>query len=189
MAGKRQPIDLLVKKGSKHLTKAEITERENRELVAAADNIAAPKWLSAKQKRRFYEIAAELIKMEILSNLDCEALGRLVVAEQQYQDITDEISKQPLLTESKEVRKPTAADDPAEIAQDGLIHYTRKTVNAIRADLLIQQDRLWKQCRQGAADFGLTIAHRCRIVAPTAREEEKTNKFAAFIKTRPEADE
>ena len=32
MAGQRQPIELLKAKGKKHLTKAEIAERENNEI-------------------------------------------------------------------------------------------------------------------------------------------------------------
>ena len=91
MAGKRQPTALVVAKGKKHLTKAEIKDRENRELIAAADNIAPPSWLKADQKKRFNALAAELLKMGIFANVDCEALGRLVVAEQQYVQITEEL--------------------------------------------------------------------------------------------------
>ena len=64
---------------------------------------------------------------------------------------------------------------------------TRMVVNEERAALTQQQDRLWKQCRQGATDFGLTIAGRCRLVAPKAKEEKPENKFAKYAKGRAEA--
>lgn len=183
MAGKRQPTALVVAKGKKHLTKAEIKDRENRELIAAADNIAPPSWLKAPQKKRFNALAAELLKMGIFANVDCEALARLVVAEQQYIEITAELDKQPITNKRKIPRKPTPDDDPDKIV-DGYIWDTVLIVNQERNDLLIQQDRAWKQCRQGAADFGLSVAQRCRIVAPTAKEAAKTNKFEKFRKEK-----
>lgn len=115
--------------------------------------------------------------------MDCEALGRLVVAEQQYVQITAELDKQPITYTRKIPRKPTPADDPDNIV-DGFIWDDALIVNQERNDLLIQQDRAWKQCRQGAADFGLSVAQRCRIVAPTAKEAAKTNKFEKFRKEK-----
>lgn len=188
MAGKRQPTAVVVAKGKKHLTKAEIKDRENRELVAAADNIAPPSWLSKAQKQRFNALAAELLKMEVLANVDCEALGRLVAAESQYIQITKELEKQPITFTAKVPRKPTVDDNPDKIV-DGSVWEERQIVNQERNDLLIQQDRAWKQCRQGAADFGLSIAQRCRIVAPTAKEAAKTNKFEKFRKDKAAAGE
>ena len=40
-------------------------------------------------------------------------------------------------------------------------------------DILIQQDKLFKQCRQTATDLGLTITSRCKIVLPKTKEEKK----------------
>ena len=39
MAGQRQPTDLVVMKGKKHLTKAEIEARKNAEVVAPNDKV------------------------------------------------------------------------------------------------------------------------------------------------------
>ena len=52
-------------------------------------------------------------------------------------------------------------------------------VNTEVERLALLQDRYYKQCRQGAADFGLTISSRCRLVVPKA-EEKPQNKFAKF---------
>lgn len=51
MAGQRQPIALVQAKGKKHLTKAEIEERQRTEVKAAADKVTAPQYLSQTQKK------------------------------------------------------------------------------------------------------------------------------------------
>ena len=57
----------------------------------------------------------------------------------------------------------------------------RQVVNSTVERLALLQDRYFKQCRQGAADFGLTVSSRCRLVVPKAdKETPKENKFAKF---------
>ena len=41
----RQPTDLVVMKGKKHLTKAEIEARKNAEVVAPNDKVKPPAWV------------------------------------------------------------------------------------------------------------------------------------------------
>ena len=53
MAGARQPIQLVMAKGAKHLTKKEIEERVSSEVQPCTDGIAAPSYLTAKQKKQF----------------------------------------------------------------------------------------------------------------------------------------
>lgn len=84
MSGKRQPIELVKQKGKKHLTKAEIALREAQELHPDADKVAPPGWLDKAQKKRFKELAAQLVALKIMTNLDCEALARLIKAESDY---------------------------------------------------------------------------------------------------------
>ena len=187
MAGKKEPIALVVAKGKKHLTKAEIALREAQELHPDADNVAPPKWLDTKQKKRFKELAAQLIDLKIMTNLDCEALARLVKAESDYIAISKAIDAMPLLVERRQYElgpdhKPMEDPETGE-----KIVVIRMVVNEERAALTQQQDRLWKQCRQGATDFGLTIAGRCRLVAPKAKEEKPENKFLKYAKGRVEA--
>ena len=57
-----------------------------------------------------------------------------------------------------------------------------EVVNGERERLMIIQDRCFKQCRQSAADFGLTVSSRCRLVVPKPAEEKKENKFAKFAR-------
>lgn len=49
MAGQRLPIEVVQARGSKHLTKAEIQERQEREIKPITDDIIAPSYLTKKQ--------------------------------------------------------------------------------------------------------------------------------------------
>lgn len=93
MARPRQPTDLLLLKGTKHLTKAEIEKRKSSEVKAPADKVEAPSYLPKNLQEEFNRIAAELINIEIMSNLDIEALARFVVAEYQYQKVVKKAIK------------------------------------------------------------------------------------------------
>lgn len=85
MARPRQPIELVLAKGKKHLTKKEIAERKANEVKANYDKVIAPDYLPQTLKDEFYRLANELIDINIMSNLDCEALSRFIVSEHQYQ--------------------------------------------------------------------------------------------------------
>ncbi len=175
MAGQRQPIELLQAKGKKHLTKAEIEARQKTEIHAANDNIKPPKWLTAKQKTKFKKIVAELLAIDLVTNLDVDALARLIISQDQYIEITQEIKKMPVLVE---LQMPTGKKD----GFGNEIFESRTVVNSERERLMIIQDRCFKQCRQSAADFGLTVSSRCRLAVPKPPEETKENKFAKFAR-------
>lgn len=170
MAGQRQPIDLLQAKGKKHLTKAEIAERERTEVKAPADKVTAPAYLTAEQKKTFKKIAKELQKIGIVANLDVDALARLVVAQSKYIAVTEELNRQPLMVE---IEQDTGRKD----ANGEPIFEKAEVVNGQVERLAIMQDRFYRQCRQGAADFGMTVSSRCRLVVPTQNEPKKENKF------------
>ena len=87
MARPRQPVDLLLVKGKKNLTKKEIAERRAKEVKAPNDNIHAPSYLPKNLKKEFDRIAQELTDIKIMTNLDCEALARFVTSEYNYQRV------------------------------------------------------------------------------------------------------
>lgn len=93
MAGSKQPIDLLLAKGKKHLTKKEIEKRKSQEVKAANDKVEAPSYLPENLKKEFNRIAEELINIKIMSNLDVEALARFIIAEYQYQKVVKKAIK------------------------------------------------------------------------------------------------
>lgn len=64
----REPIDLILAKGKKHLTKEEIENRRNSEIdVSNYKDVKAPSYLSKKQKNEFAEIATKLVDIGIMS--------------------------------------------------------------------------------------------------------------------------
>lgn len=154
MARPRQPVELVIAKGKKHLSKAEIKERRESELQPIADEIVAPSYLTKKQRDEFYKISEQLKKLKIMGETDVDALARYIVSRDLYVKLT------------KQLRK-------AEILQNPL------TLDSYMKN----QDRAFKQCRSSAMDLGLTISSRCRLVVPKINEEQpKQNKFSKFKK-------
>ena len=92
MAGygkQREPIDLIIAKGKKHLTKEEIAERRNSEInIDDYKNVKAPSYLSKKQKNEFTEIATKLVDIGIMSELDEDCLARYLIAKDNYLKFT-----------------------------------------------------------------------------------------------------
>lgn len=171
MAGQRQPIELVVARGKKHLTKAEIEERQRTEVKAPADKVTAPSYLTPEQKKTFKKIVKELRTIDLISNLDVDALARLVIAQSKYIAVTEELNRQPLMVT---VQVPTGRKDE----EGNPILKDMEVVNSQVERLMLMQDRCFKQCRQGAADFGLTVSSRCRLVVPKAEKEPaEKNKF------------
>ena len=149
MAGPRQPTALLELRGKKHFTKAELEERKNNEVSADSDNIVPPDYLTKKQAGEFLALADELKRCEIMSNLDCDALARFVVARDDY------------------------------AAYVKLVRSIRKDVYNLlaleKADKLKRGAFL--DCNTAAKELGMTISSRCKLVVPKAKEEPRPNKF------------
>ena len=103
MARPRQPIDLIVAKGKKHLSKAEIEERRKQEIKASDDNIEAPSYLPNNLKEEFNKIAYELQRINIMTNLDVDTLARFVISKTMYLKLTSEIMKDTTLLQDVKV--------------------------------------------------------------------------------------
>ncbi|WP_072587231.1 phage terminase small subunit P27 family [Clostridium sporogenes] len=95
MARPRQPADLLLVKGKKHLTKAEIEDRKSKEVKAPSDKVKAPSYLPADLKKEFNKIAKELKEIGIITNLDIDALARFIIAKKMYLELTKQILEKP----------------------------------------------------------------------------------------------
>lgn len=91
MAGQRQPIDLLLIKGNKNLTKKEIEFRKATEVKAPSDKVKPPAYLPSNLKREFKKIANELMQIGIISNLDVDALARFLIAKNMYVKISNRL--------------------------------------------------------------------------------------------------
>ena len=152
MAGARQPTALVELKGKKHFTKAELEERKNAEVNADTDNIVPPDYLTEKQAGEFFALANELKRCEIMTNLDCDALARFIVARSDYADYV------------KLMRSiPKTVDNLQELKE---------------ADKLKRGAFL--DCNTAAKELGMTISSRCKLVVPKKEESKPINKFAVI---------
>ena len=153
MAGRyKEPVSLVIAKGKKHLTKDEIERRRKEELNVPSDAIEAPAYLTKTQKKAFDEIAQMLIGLEIMTNLDCDALASYIVARDGW------------VNAGKQLRKKEVKENPKLINQWSLI-----------------ESRYRKDMRTAATDLGLTNTSRGKIVAPiTEAPTPPENKFAVF---------
>lgn len=172
MGGQRLPLEVVQARGSKHLTKAEIKERQEREIKPITDNIIAPAYLTKKQKNEFYTISEQLQKLKIMGETDVDALARYIIAQNFYTDTIKAIRNLP-----KEKPKKEEFSNVSEYYSNLEIWYTRGAI------LDRRQERYFKQCRSSANDLGLSISSRCKLVVPeTKPETPKENKFKQFEK-------
>lgn len=155
MAGQRQPIELVLAKGNKHLTKAEIEERKRSEVKPITDDISPPSYLGTKkQKEEFNQIVNQLMKLKILGETDVDTLARYILSRDLYVNLT------------KQIRKKKILEDPILLDK-----------------YMKNQDRAFRQCDICAKALGLTISSRCRLVVPETKQEvPKENKFKKFEK-------
>lgn len=136
----KQPLSVIQGKGkSKHLTKADIKERQEQEnsMKGYTDKIEPPKYLTAAQKSEFETLAKELIRLEIFNNLDVDNLARYLDSRDQYIKIV------------KLLRSTKPEED------------FKKYANVQRTKNL-----LFNECRSAASDLGLTITTRLKLVIP-----------------------
>lgn len=144
---KRQPLSVIQGKGrSNHITKSEARERKKQEEWAKGfdDKIEPPKYLLASQKKEFTRIADELLRLEIFSNLDVDALARYVDSKHEYEKVT------------RSLRKTRPTEDNIEM------------YSALR----INRNTFYNECRAAASDLGLTITSRLKLVIPKVEEKE-----------------
>lgn len=164
MAGrKKQPLAVIQGKGrSNHITKAEMKEREAQEkaLKGFTDRIEPPSYLTAKQKRNFEEISSELIRLNIFSNLDVDALARYIDSRDMYIQLVREIKKiKPTytITLEDESKRTVANDDYPKMIRS--------------------KNTLFTECRAAASDLGLSITSRLKLVLPKTDEEKPKSEF------------
>lgn len=162
MPGPRQPTDLIVARGKKHLSKAEEAERRSREArVEAPKTAKPPKWLPESLKKDFRALGKKLIAAGIYTDLDADTLGRYLVAQHQWLIATGEAEK--ALTHVGPTGHPVPDLEQAEAW--GRV-----------------QERYFKQARNCANDLGLTVTSRCRLVVPEAPQKtEDQNPFLTIM--------
>lgn len=163
MAGRpKEPINLIIAKGNKHLTKQEIEERQNAEIQVNHTDIEVPDYLDEKEKDEFNEIAKILLEIGIMTELDEDCLAHYLIANTNYKKYT-----KMLRSLEKKLDKVKSKDEKKETLEEIDLY-------------LIYQDRALKQCRACASDLGLSISSRCKLVMPPSKDPPKENKFSKF---------
>lgn len=139
MPKQREPIELVLAKGRKHFTKKDIEERRAQEINVPFTDIEAPPYLTGTLEAEFYDIAYKLLAIGVMTELDEDSLARYLITKQHYLKYSN------LLTTA-----------------------LRKGELENSAKLVTTQDKLASQLRRLAADLGLTITSRCKLVIPEA---------------------
>lgn len=147
MAGRKaMPIELLLVKGKKNLTKQEIDARRKAEnkIRPNADKVRPPAWLSPEAKREFKKLAVELQQTELITNVDVNQLAIYCRAYARYVELQNGTIEEN--EEGEEIRL-----------------YDEKQI-----------DILFKQLKAMSAEFGFTPSSRAKIAIPKEPEKEKT---------------
>lgn len=144
MPQKKKPVAVLKAEGSRHYTKAELEEREAREVKAPeTDTVKVPKYITGSVRKEFNRLAPALVKMGLLSSVDGDVLGQYLIAKQQYVSATEQVTR---------ALQDADLDDAKEWS-------------AI-------QDRFFKQCRRCAQELGLTVTARASIILPQTADTD-----------------
>lgn len=144
MAGQRQPIDLVIAKGRKHFTKADIAKRRSQEINVPFRNIEAPPYLPEELEDEFYDLAYKLLDIGIMTELDENCLAQYLMSQDLYLRYTE------LLTQAMDIND----------------------IDCVQK-LAVTQDKFYRQCRTAATDLGLTISSRCKLVVPDTNNDEE----------------
>jgi P27 family predicted phage terminase small subunit len=146
-------------KGAKHLTKAEAAERRRTEVQAPVPKTAKPpKWLPEALRKDFRALGKQLIALRLYSDLDADTLGRYLVAQYEYVQATAQVTQ----------------------------YLNRKDVEGAEEWGRLQ-DRYFKQARACAADLGLTVSARCRLVIPEAQPAAEDHPFLKMLEAQRRA--
>lgn len=155
------PVDLLVLNGRKNLTKKEIEARREAEqrIKPQATKVRPPTWLCKDGKKEFRRIAKELLEVDLITNVDVDALALYCDAYVDYIKCT------------------------AIIEEEGLmVEYTNKAAetNRVPHPLMTKKKQLYDQMKSLAGEFGLTPSSRAKIAIPRQEKKEPTEFEKAF---------
>lgn len=162
MGRKAMSIELHLINGNKNrLTKDEIEKRREAEkrLKPKANKVKPPTWLSKEAKKEFNRIAKEMQDLDLLTNIDIDALALYCDAYVNYIECTRIIAKEGLMVE-----------------------YTNKAAetNKVPHPLLTKKKQLAEQMKALAMEFGLTPASRAKLAIPREEEKPKSEEEKLF---------
>ena len=181
MPGKRKPMDvnLSVVDGGKHWTKAEIETRRASEIhLPKPKELKPPKWLSKEAKKLFKTYAKQLLAFPegIVAELDTGTLGRYCDCELSYAEASAQ--KDAWLDQCRMLRKQLIETGDWSCVKDENYEKAEEQVDYWSG----QMARFEKICRGCAADMGLTVTSRCRLVVPQVELAAEVDPLAELKK-------
>lgn len=143
MAGRpRKPLEI----NKRHFTQAEKEQRQAETLNVPFKDVAPPECLTTKkQVAEFSSIADKLLKLDIFTELDVDALARYIISKGLYLDYT------------KKLKTALNRKD-----------FDIKEVEAIQR----MQDKAFRQTVTSANELCLNISSRCKLVIPPPPEDD-----------------
>ena len=151
MARPRLPVELQEAKRRLHRSAEEVENRKAEQVKSEFSGLILPEGLTAKEKKTFWQWAAILDEIGILSDLDVDALARYVKTQSRY---------------LKAEKALSAALDAKPMDLDAVEQAQRI------------QDRALKAVTACAKSLGMTIDSRAKLIAPKINEEDApVNKF------------
>lgn len=159
MPGKRQPTDLVIANGKKHLSTTEEAERRSREVRPKTPKTATPpKWLKDDDlKKEFRALGRKLIPLGLYTVLDADTLAMYLVNRHQWELATVEVETS-----------------------------LQKKYTELAGDWSKLQERFFKAARSCAADLGLSVSARCKLQIPQAppSADDGEDEFSVFLRQR-----
>lgn len=177
MPGKRRPMDvnLSVVDGGKHWTKDEIQQRQEGELkLEKPKALKTPSWLTGVGKKLFKTYAGQLLKFPagMVSELDTGTLARYCDCEAAYSEASRQ--KTAWLNECAQILKEADPDDLVALNECPAYGVAKEQVDY----WIGQMAKLEKICRGCAAELGLTISSRCRLIVPKVDPKPEEDPLA-----------
>ncbi|PEL80046.1 phage terminase small subunit P27 family [Bacillus wiedmannii] len=162
MGRKAKPIHLhLLEGNANRLTKEEIEQRlaAEKKLQAKKDKVKPPTWLDSIAKKEFKRIAGELLDLDVITNIDVNALARYCDAYSDYVVATKIVREEGLMVE-----------------------YTNKAAetNKVAHPLLAKKKQFHEQMKSLEVEFGLTPSARAKIVIPSVKKGAKSTVEKEF---------
>lgn len=189
MGRNAQPVDIILAKGKKHLTKAEIEQRKKSEIKLGTKNFKCPKFV--KNDKEAYKKWKELIKdykeaaeenIEIISSTDLGLLAKYCKTFSEYLkllDRRDKIDNIDFIFDEDHVVEKEIGEKAKEdlfkkinyiISTEGILKL--ETAVNKKMDMLIKmEDRLF-----------LNPLAKVKNVPKSKEEEKPVNKFTKFVR-------
>lgn len=154
-----------------HYTKSEVAEFITQNAKESDfKNIEAPSELNRSQKNKFYDLAYILLHFG-LTQLDEDVLARYIIARDFYFRYVNELQD---VNENKNTLSKKW-ETISKIEDEDLQELIKKIVEKAKLDdevsLTKQQDVYFKQMRACAADLGLSISDRGKLIIPKQEDD------------------